>query len=86
MQIQTTLFRIKHFQLNAENNAIRYLLIDVQSFGKLQKKKTDFKFKKHYMIKCCMNGAYKFINYILIKLQLSFLTRYLFEFRSDIGK
>ena len=39
MQIQTKLFRIKHFQLNTENNAIRYLLIDVQSFGKLQKKK-----------------------------------------------
>ena len=86
MQIQTTLFRIKHFQLNTENNAIRYLLIDVQSFEKLQKKKADFKFKKHYMIKCCMNGAYKIINYILIKLQLCFLTRYLFEFRSDIGK
>ena len=56
MQIQTKLFRIKHFQLNTENNAIRYLLIDVQSFGKLQKKKkTDFKFKKRYMTKCCMN-------------------------------
>ena len=39
-------FHIKHFQLNTENNAIRYLLIDVQSFAKLQKKKTDFKFKK----------------------------------------
>ena len=59
-------FHIKHFQLNTENNAIRYLVIDVQSFAKLQKKKTDFKFKK------CMNGV--------------FLPRYLFEFRSDIGK
>ena len=86
MQIQTTLFHIKHFQLNTENNAIRYLLIDVQRFPKLQKKKTDFKFKKRYMIKCCMNAVYKMINYILIKLQLCLLTRYLFEFRSDIGK
>ena len=86
MQIQTTPFHNKHFQLNTENNAIRYLLIDVQSLPKLQKKKTDFKFKKRYMIKCCMNAVYKIINYILIKLQLCFLTRYLFEFRSDIGK
>ena len=39
MQIQKKLFRIKHFQLSTENNAIRYFLVDVQSFGKLQKKK-----------------------------------------------
>ena len=29
----------KYFYLNTKNNAIRYLLVHVQSFGKLQKKK-----------------------------------------------